>query len=288
MNDAPQEGENPRLPAILYLVPTPIGNLEDITLRALRILNSVDRILAEDTRHTARLLGHHGIATPMSPFHEHNAQSRIGPALADLAAGRSLALVSDAGSPGISDPGAPLVRAVVDAGYRVEALPGATALIPALTASGLDARRFAFEGFPPRKSGQLRAFFADLAQEPRTLILYESPRRLADTLNIAAQELGADRPACVARELTKLYETLHRGTLGELAEQFTAEAPRGEIVLVIAGADVEAARQALDPEQVVRELLESGLSVKEAAKEAAKQTGRRKSEMYDVAVKLKG
>lgn len=219
---------------MLYLVPTPIGNLEDITLRALRVLREVPLILAEDTRTTRRLLDHHGIGTPLRAFHAHNEHAVVEKIVAELAAGGTLALVSDAGTPGISDPGFLLVRACVRAGVRVECLPGPTAFVPALVASGLPSDTFHFDGFLPHKKGrQTRLKY--LAELPHTFILYESPFRLVKCLEELIAVCGPERPACVARELTKMFEEVKTAPLSELLAHFSAKEVKGEIVLVVAG-----------------------------------------------------
>lgn len=219
----------------LYLVPTPIGNLEDMTLRALRILKEVALVLAEDTRTSKRLLQHYEIETPLRAFHAHNEHKVTDRLVAELQAGAEWALVTDAGSPGISDPGFLLVRACVEAGVRVEALPGATALIPALTASGLPADKFYFEGFLPHKKGrQTRLQY--LAELPVTFVLYESPYRLVKCLDQLIEQCGPERMACVARELTKMFEEVKTATLQELADYYREkDKVKGEIVLVVAG-----------------------------------------------------
>ncbi len=219
---------------MLYLVPTPIGNLEDITLRALRVLKEVDLIACEDTRRTAILLSHYGITTPTTSYHNHNERRKTPQLAAKMMGGASVALVSDAGSPGIADPGFFLVRACHEAEISVVALPGPTALIPALTASGLPSERFVFEGFLPPKKGRQARLMA-LAQEPRTVVLYEGPHRLVRTLSELARHFGMERAAAVGRELTKQYEELRRGTLGSLHAYFAAQPRiRGELVLIIA------------------------------------------------------
>lgn len=219
----------------LYLVPTPIGNLEDMTLRALRILKEVALVLAEDTRTSKRLMQHYEIETPLRPFHAHNEHKVTDRLVAELQAGAEWALVTDAGSPGISDPGFLLVRACVEAGVQVEALPGATALIPALTASGLPADKFHFEGFLPHKKGrQTRLQY--LAELPVTFVMYESPYRLVKCLDQLIEQCGPERMACVARELTKMFEEVTTATLQELADYYREkDKVKGEIVLVVAG-----------------------------------------------------
>lgn len=218
----------------LYLVPTPIGNLEDITQRALRILNEVDLILAEDTRTSGKLLKHYEIKKPMQSFHAHNEHGQLQKIIDKLEEGAVIALVSDAGTPAISDPGYLLVRECIANDIKVECLPGATAFVPALVNSGLPADRFVFEGFLPHKKGR-QTRFKELAEESKTIILYESPHRLLKTLQQLAEYLGADRRACVSRELTKLYEENRRGTLTELYEYYNTNTLKGEIVLVVEG-----------------------------------------------------
>ncbi len=228
---APPSGPRPR--GTLFVVATPIGNLEDITIRALRILKAVDLIAAEDTRHTAHLLHHYGISTPMLSLHEHNEAARIDTVMARLADGQSVALVSDAGTPLISDPGAALVAAARAADVRVEALPGASALLVALVASGMADGEFTFLGFPPKKKQERAAWLRRAAAEPRTLIIYEAPHRIRESLADMAEAFGL-RPAVLARELTKIHEEFRRGTCRELLEY--VESPKGEYVVII-GAD---------------------------------------------------
>ena len=219
---------------MLYIVPTPIGNLEDITLRAIRILKEVSVVLAEDTRTSKRLLNHYGITTPLRAFHAHNEHAVVERVVDELAAGATLALISDAGTPGISDPGFLLARACHKRGIRVECLPGATAFVPALVASGLPCDTFHFEGFLPHKKGrQTRLKY--LAVLPHTFVLYESPFRLIKCLEELIVVCGAERQACVARELTKLYEEVKTATLAELLLHFSKKDVKGEIVMVVAG-----------------------------------------------------
>nr|CRH08030.1 methyltransferase [Candidatus Magnetococcus massalia] len=269
---------------ILYLIPTPIGNLEDITLRALRLLKEVDRILAEDTRHSGKLLKAHAIATPMVSFHQHNTQSRIPQVLAWLQAGESVALISDAGTPGIRDPGEPLVAACVAEGLTVTALPGATAVTTALSASGLCTDTFLFDGFAPRKSEQMQRYLEQVKQQQRTVLLFESPKRLVKLLEAIVSVMGADRPVVVARELTKIHETYHRGGAGELLDAFSQQPPRGEIVVLI-GPSGET--ELLEPEPLIMAGLKEGLPIKEIARLVADKTGRPRKELYTLALQLK-
>lgn len=218
----------------LYLVPTPVGNLEDITLRALRILKEVDLILAEDTRTSGMLLKHFDIKNRLSSHHKFNEHQTAEAFAARIAAGENVALISDAGTPAISDPGFMLVRACAARGVRVECLPGATAFVPALVSSALPCERFTFEGFLPQKKGRLtRLQF--LANQVHTMIIYESPFRLVKTLEQLAEHLGAERRASVSREISKLHEDTQHGTLAELAAHFKQTPPKGEIVLIVAG-----------------------------------------------------
>jgi 16S rRNA (cytidine1402-2'-O)-methyltransferase len=221
---------------MLYLIPTPIGNLEDITLRALRILKEVDLILAEDTRTSGKLLSHYEIDTPQRAYHAHNEHAVTEDLVAQLQGGTDMALITDAGMPGISDPGFLLSRACMEAGVRVECLPGATAFVPALVASGLPCDKFYFEGFLPHKKGrQTRLKY--LADLPATFVLYESPYRLVKCLQQLMEHCGEDRMACVARELTKLHEEVRTDTLAALHGYYGSQAKvKGEIVLVVAGA----------------------------------------------------
>lgn len=220
--------------AKLYIVPTPIGNLDDITLRAVRVLQSVDLILAEDTRTSSVLLRHLGIEKPMRPHHKFNEHATVEAVARTIAEGRDVALVSDAGTPGISDPGFLLVRTCVEKGIEVETLPGATALIPALVQSGFPCDKFCFEGFLPQKKGRTK-LLEELAEEERTMIFYESPFRVVKCLEQMAEVFGADRNVSVSRELTKKFEQTVRGTIAEVAQWFRDHEPKGEFVIVLAG-----------------------------------------------------
>lgn len=223
----------------LYLIPTPVGNMEDITLRALRLLKEVDLILAEDTRTTAKLLKHYEITTPLLSHHKFNEHQQVERIAERLERGENIALVSDAGTPGISDPGFLLTRTCVEKGIPTECLPGATAFVPALVNSGFPCDRFCFEGFLPQKKGRQKKLNA-LTEEKRTLIFYESPFRLAKSLEQMAQVFGAQRFACVAREISKVFEEFRRGSLEELAHYYSQHGVKGEIVLIIAGQDYNA------------------------------------------------
>ena len=218
----------------LYVVPTPIGNLEDMTFRAVNVLKSVDLILAEDTRTSGFLLKHYEIKTPMQSHHKFNEHKTLQHVIEKLKSGLNIALISDAGTPAISDPGFMLVRACVEQGIEVECLPGATAFVPALVSSGLPNDRFCFEGFLPQKKGR-QTRLKSLADESRTMIFYESPFRIVKTLTQLAEVLGRVRKASVSREISKLYEETVRGTLAELIEHFTQNSPKGEFVIVVAG-----------------------------------------------------
>ncbi len=218
----------------LWLIPTPIGNLADMTYRAVTTLQEADGILCEDTRTSGVLLRHYGISRPLTPFHLHNEHKALAHIIERLKGGSKLALLTDAGTPGISDPGFLLVRECIREDIPVECLPGATAFVPALVQSGLPSDAFVFEGFLPVKKGRQTAMKA-IAAESRTVILYESPHRLAKTLRELAEHCGPERPAAVCRELTKMFEETRRGPLAELAAHYEAKPPRGEIVLLIAG-----------------------------------------------------
>jgi len=218
----------------LYLVPTPIGNLKDITYRAVEILTAVDLILAEDTRHASKLFKHYEINTPVQSHHMFNEHKSVESICDRILSGTAIALITDAGTPGISDPGFLLVRTCLEKGIPVETLPGPTALIPALVNSGLPCERFCFEGFLPHKKGRKKRL-TDLEKETRTMIFYESPYRLGRTLNDMSEHFGRDRKACVSRELSKIYEENVRGALSSLSEHYRKGAPKGEIVIVVEG-----------------------------------------------------
>jgi 16S rRNA (cytidine1402-2'-O)-methyltransferase len=262
----------------LYLVATPIGNLEDVTLRALRVLAEADVVFAEDTRRTRKLLDRHGISAQPISLHAHNEAARIDRALAELSEGRDVALVSDAGTPLVSDPGGRLVVAVVAAEHRVVPVPGASAVLAALAVAGLAPEPFTFVGFLPRKTGARRAVLDAYRDRRETLVLFESPHRVAKTLRELAEALG-DRPACVARELTKLHEEAARGTLGELALRF--EGPvKGEITIVVEGAPAQIAPRVDDLDDAIRARVAEGRPVSEIAAALAKESGLPRREVY--------
>ncbi|MBI3910378.1 MAG: 16S rRNA (cytidine(1402)-2'-O)-methyltransferase [Armatimonadetes bacterium] len=272
------------MPGTLYVVATPIGNLEDITLRALRVLGEVTLIAAEDTRTTRKLLARYDIHTPLTSLHAHTEAGKIAALVDRLHAGEDLAVVSEAGTPGISDPGEALVRAAVAAGVRVLPVPGPSALVAALSVGGLPVVRFVFEGFLPRTPAERRRRLAALRDDTRAAVFYESPRRLAITLRELYEVLG-NRPAVVARELTKQFEEVRRGHLGELVDAF-AMPVRGEVVIIVAGA-AEAAPPA-SPQRVttrVAELLQEGLSPSAAARQAAEEMGVSRREAYAAALR---
>ena len=234
--------------AKLYIVPTPIGNLEDITLRAINVLKEVDFILAEDTRTTSFLLRHLGIEKPMHSHHKFNEHATVGRVAEAIANGRDVALVSDAGTPGISDPGFLLVRRCVEEGIDVVTLPGATALIPAVVQSGFPCDRFCFEGFLPQKKGRMKRL-EELSTEPRTLVLYESPYRVVKCLEQLAATFGEERRVAVVREITKKFEECVRGSVAEVLGHFRAHEPKGEFVIVVEGYDPKRAQQSVDDDE---------------------------------------
>ncbi|HIT31485.1 MAG TPA: 16S rRNA (cytidine(1402)-2'-O)-methyltransferase [Candidatus Enterenecus stercoripullorum] len=270
----------------LYLVPTPIGNLGDISQRMADTLEQVDFIAAEDTRVTVKLLNHLGIKKPMTAYHRHNLDT-AGPAVLNrLLAGESCALVTDAGTPAISDPGEDLVALCAGAGVQVCAIPGPCALSTALSVAGLPTARFTFEGFLPQNKKNRRARLEALREEERTMVFYEAPHKLSATLEELAQVLGADRRAVLCRELTKLHEEILRTTLGELAAEYRQREPRGEFVLVVEGAPPQEEEQAdLDGALArVEALRAQGLSLKQASAQAAAEFGCRRRELYDLTV----
>lgn len=270
----------------LYVVSTPIGNLRDITLRALDILAAADEVLAEDTRVAAKLLSAHGIKARLSPYHDHNGAERRPQILARLAEGARIALISDAGTPLVSDPGWKLVHDALEQGVKVHPVPGASALLAGLVASGLPSARFMFAGFLPPKPGARKAALDALKHVPATLVFYESGPRLADSLADLAATLGGEREAAVARELTKLFEETRRGTLASLAAHYAeAGPPRGEIV-ILAGPPEEKAATGADLDTALRDALGS-MPTKEAAASVAEALGLPRREVYQRALQLK-
>ena len=274
---------------ILYCVATPIGNLEDISQRAQRILSEVDKIYAEDTRVTRHLLTHLGISKPLSSLHDHNETQQITQVQAELDQGLKLALVSDAGTPLISDPGYKLIHALGNQAYTIIPIPGASALITALSVAGLPTDRFTFEGFLPAKGSARRELLKRLSQETRTLVFYESSHRIVDSLEDMQTVWGTERNLVILRELTKLYESIYRGTVAELLErlQVDHDMHRGEFVVVVEGASPQTDEQAatLNGEQVLTVLLEE-LPIKQAAALAARLTGLPKNQLYKQALAL--
>jgi 16S rRNA (cytidine1402-2'-O)-methyltransferase len=270
----------------LYVVATPIGHLGDVTLRALATLNSADLVLCEDTRVTRKLLDRYGLAPKLLAYHEHNAASVRPKILAGLKAGRTVALVSDAGTPLISDPGYKLVAEALDAGFRVYPVPGASALLAALVSAGLPTDRFFFEGFLPAKAGQRKNRIAELKEIPSTLVFYETGPRLAESLRDLADTLGA-RMAAVCRELTKAFEETRRGVLGDLASHYEESgAPKGEIVIVVSPPDPAATNvSAEELDEKLRRALQRG-SLKDAVTEVTEQTGMKRREIYARALAL--
>ncbi len=266
----------------LYIVPTPIGNLEDITLRALRVLREARLIAAEDTRTTRKLLDHYEITTPVTSYHEHNKLTKLDAILDALASG-DVALVSDAGTPGISDPGFELIREAIARQVAIVPLPGPSAVVAALVASGLPTDSFVYLGFLPRKDRALREALAELVDERRTLVAYESPNRLVDTLTAVLQVLG-DRPIAVARELTKIYEEVRRGPASVIREHYLIHEPRGEITLVI-GAPDQAVKPLWDESSVraaLKARLDAGESRRDAAKAVAAESGWDRRKVYEL------
>ncbi len=268
----------------LYIVPTPIGNLEDMTLRALRVLREASLIAAEDTRTSRVLTRHYDISTPMTSYHEHNKIAKLDEVFAALKSG-DVALISDAGTPGISDPGFELIAAAIERGHEVVPLPGASALTTALVGSGLACDRFAYLGFLPRKPAALRQLLAEYAERSETLVAYESPYRLAASLATIAEVLGDDRPLCVAREISKRFEEFCRGSASQLRDAFADDNPRGEVTLVIAGADPDSSLWS--EAQVIKALcarLDAGESLSRAASDVAKLARWKKNAVYRLGV----
>lgn len=268
----------------LYLVATPIGNLGDMTLRALGVLARSDIIYCEDTRHSRTLVQHYGVGRPLRPYHEHNAEEQRTRILAELAAGRRISLISDAGTPLVSDPGYKLVREAIDEGHTVVAIPGASAVMAGISVAGLPTDRFLFAGFLPPRGHARRGRIAELASVPATLVFFEAPGRVGEALADLAQVLGP-RPAAVARELTKLHEDVRRGTLADLAAAFTDAAPKGEVVLLVGPpVEVDASDEAIQIE--LAEALAT-MSLRDAAKAVADRMAVPKARVYDLGLKLR-
>jgi 16S rRNA (cytidine1402-2'-O)-methyltransferase len=276
----------------LSIVSTPIGNLGDITRRAAETLAAADVVLAEDTRRTGGLLKHLGIETRLMSAHEHNEASRASLVVTMLREGKNVALVSDAGTPLLSDPGARIVREVVDAGFDVVPIPGASALLSALVASGIEAESFTFHGFPPRKGPERAELLEEIAASPRASVLYESPNRVGKLLSDLAEAAGGERRVCVARELTKMHEQFVRGTLADVAARYADAEVLGEIVVVVAGRSVDAAAEgevdALAARSVADALLAQGQSPSAIAKELRRRMGISRNEAYRIAQEASG
>jgi 16S rRNA (cytidine1402-2'-O)-methyltransferase len=273
---------------ILYVVATPLGNLRDISARALEVLEQVDLIACEDTRHTAHLLAAHGISRPLVSYFEHNEEARARELTENLRQGATIALVTDAGTPAISDPGYRLVRAALEAGCMVRSVPGPSAVTAALSIAGLPTDRFTFEGFLPAREAARKARIRELKREGRTMVFYEAARRLPETLAAMAAEFGAGRESAVVREATKMFEEVVRGTLGDLAERWKDSPPKGEITLVVAGAREEQKAGVGDALQLtVEDLSAAGLEPRQAAKVLARLQGRSSREVYQEAVRAR-
>ncbi|HAX77062.1 MAG TPA: 16S rRNA (cytidine(1402)-2'-O)-methyltransferase [Cyanobacteria bacterium UBA11372] len=274
-------------PGVLYLVGTPIGNLEDMTFRAVRILQAVDLIAAEDTRHTGKLLHHFQIATPQISYHEHNQKGRIPELIEKLSQGKALALVTDAGMPGISDPGYELVKACIEYNIPVIPIPGVTAAITALSAAGLPTDRFVFEGFLPAKGQARKQRLEALTNESRSIILYEAPHRIGQTLSDLAAVLGESRQIVLARELTKLHEEFWRGSIQDAIAHYTTREPQGEFTLVLAGTQLETPQ--INDAAIVAELqhlLSQGLSRSQASRQLAALTSLPRRHIYQLALEI--
>ena len=277
----------------LYLVATPIGNLEDMTYRAVRILAEADVIAAEDTRNSIKLLNHFEIKTPMTSYHEFNKYDKAELLVADLLEGKTVALITDAGTPGISDPGEVLVQKCFDAGITVVPVPGACAAVNALIASGQRTGRFVFEAFLPQDKKERRSILAELKSEMRTMIIYEAPHRLVKTLNELAEVFGTDRSLTICKELTKKHESFTKTTFGEALTFFENEGPRGEYVLVIEGKPIAALREEeqkkwedISLEEHIKMRMDEGMSKKEAVKAFAEERGIPKRDVYSAAIEL--
>jgi 16S rRNA (cytidine1402-2'-O)-methyltransferase len=271
----------------LYVVGTPIGNLEDMTFRAIDVLQNVDLIAAEDTRHTGKLLQHFQVKTPQISHHEHNRQTRIPELVEKLQQGKSIALVTDAGMPCVSDPGYELVKACAEVGLSVVPIPGVTAVVTALAAAGLPSDRFTFEGFLPAKEKDRRSALTQLQSETRTMVFYESPHRLRDTLTTMAIVLGETRQLTIARELTKLHEEFWRGTVAAAIVDYQNREPKGEYTLVVAGADpVVSVVSEVELRSALQRLLAAGISRSQASKQLAQELNWSKRDVYQISLEL--
>lgn len=271
---------------ILYICPTPIGNLEDITLRTIKVLNEVDLIAAEDTRHTLKLLNHYNIKKPLISYHEHNKITAGEKILEEIKKGKNIALVTDAGMPGISDPGEDIIKRCIEENIELVALPGPTAFVLALVLSGLSTESFVFEGFLPSKGKERKDRLNKLKNETRTIILYEAPRRIISLLKDLLEALG-NRKIAISRELTKIHEETFRGTIQEAIEKFESQNPKGEFVLVVEGTDVE--EQSFDHISIkehIKMYMDEGLSKKESIKKVAKERNIPKSQVYREGIDL--
>lgn len=276
-----------KITGTLYIVATPIGNLEDMTFRAIRILKEVDLIAAEDTRHSRKLLCHYGITTRMTPYHDHNEQLKTDYLLEKLLEGQNIAIITDAGTPCIADPGYRIAKAAADKGIKTVPIPGASAIAAALSASGLPSDRFAFEGFLPPKQGKRKARLLEFKDDKRVIIFYEAPHRLAATLSDMAEILGC-REVVIARELTKIHEELRHGTPAELLEHYSAQTVKGEIVILLSPSTGQSAASEYDLDATLRRyLIEESLSVRDAAARASADSGRPRSETYAISLAIK-
>ena len=279
------EREKSLEPGTLYVVATPIGNLEDLSFRALRVLKQADLIAAEDTRHTRKLCNNYAINTPLTSYYAHNEETKVDRIVEQLQSAKTVALVSDAGTPAISDPGYLLVKRCRDAGIPVVAIPGPSAVISALSISGLPSERFCFAGFLPAKSSLRRRFLEGLQEETQTVVCYESPRRLVKSLEIMQEVLGGERRVSVARELTKIHEEMISGTIPELIGHYKEKGVRGEIVILISPAAQKVQKESVD-EALIRVRDETGLPMKQVVKQVARQFGLPGSDVYKISLKL--
>lgn len=275
---------------MLYIVSTPIGNMGDITFRAVQILKDADLIAAEDTRTTRNLLNHYGITTHAAPYHQHNIMKKTEKLIDELKSGKNIALVSDAGTPGISDPGHELIAACIKSGIKITGIPGANAMIDALVLSGLSTIRFSFEGFPPRHPRDRKTFFMELSSETRTMVFYESPHRIVASLKDMLSCLG-NRQIVVVREATKMFEDIKRGEISEIIEHFTKTTPRGEFVIVLDGSsqtEIKPSEEQPDVESLLKEYVKSGMTDRDAVKRVSSERKLPRREVYQCMLKIKG